>query len=130
VAKVRVTHSFDLGAIRVMQQNPASGVARDMYRRGQNVRSAAEREVGSDTGRLKTSIHVEQVRRPEGVGVRVGSNIEHAAVHHEGHRALVPRRPGGVLVFRPRGGALVFTRRVRPVEGTSYLKRALPAARD
>jgi hypothetical protein len=34
------------------------------------------------------------------------------------------------MVFRPRGGPLVFTKKVRPVEGTSYLRRALPAARD
>jgi hypothetical protein len=73
---------------------------------------------------------VEQVQTPHGVGARVGSNVEHAAVHHQGHGELVPRRPGGVMVFRPRGGRLVFTKRVRAVEGTHYLKRALPAARD
>jgi hypothetical protein len=130
MAKVRITHNFDLGAIRILQHNPAGGVARDMYRRGQNVRSEAVRLAGSDTGRLRTSIHVEQIRTHEGVGARIGSNIEYAMPHHEGHGALVPKRPGGVMVFRPRGGRLVFTKKVRPVEGTSYLKRALPAARD
>jgi hypothetical protein len=129
MAHARVTHSFDLGAIRVIQTSPAGGVARDMYRRGQNVRSEAVRLAGTDTGRLQASIRVEQVTRDGVVGARVGSNVEHAAVHHEGHGTLVPRRPGGIMVFRPRGGPLVFTRRVRPVEGTEYLRRALPAAR-
>lgn len=60
----------------------------------------------------------------------MGSNVEYAAAHHQGHGTLVPRRPGGVMVFRPRGGPLVFTKKVRPVEGTEYLRKALPAARD
>jgi hypothetical protein len=130
MAHVRVTHSFDMGAVRVMQQNPAGGVARDMYRRGQNVRAEAVRLAGSDTGRLRASIHVEQVRRGDAVGARIGSNVEYAATHHEGHGALVPRRPGGVMVVRVRGRPLVFTKKVRPVEGTKYLRKALPAARD
>ena len=113
-----------------MMTSPTGGVARDMYRRGQNVKTAAVSKVGSDTGRLRASIHVEQVRRGDTLVTRVGSNVEHAAYHHEGHGALVPRRPGGVMVFQPRGGPLVFTKHVRPVEGTSYLRRALPAARD
>jgi hypothetical protein len=130
MAHVRVTHSFDMGALRVMQQNPAGGVARDMYRRGQRVRSRALQLAGEDTGRLRASIHVEHIERGGVVGARVGSNVEHAAFHHEGHGEIVPRRPGGMMVFRPRGGPLVFTKKVRPVEGTEFLRRALPAARD
>jgi phage gpG-like protein len=130
MARVNVRHSFDMGAVRVMQTNPVGGVARDMYRRGQNVRAEAQRLAGEDTGRLRASIHVEHVERNGVVGARVGSNVEYAAAHHEGHGALVPRRPGGVMVFRPRGGPLVFTKKVRPVEGTEYLRKALPAARD
>jgi hypothetical protein len=131
MAKVNVRHEGPfLDAVQVLMTDPTGGVARDMYRRGQNVRWAAMREVGVDTGRLRASIHVELVQRDGAVAARVGSNIEHALPHHEGHGEIVPRRPGGVLVFRPRGGALVFTRRVRPVEGTEYLRKALPAARD
>ena len=94
------------------------------------MRSEAVRLAGSDTGRLRASIHVEQVERDGVVGARVGSNVEHAAYHHQGHGELVPRRPGAVLVFQPRRGPLVFVKKVRPVEGTEYLRRALPAARD
>jgi hypothetical protein len=132
VARVRVTRHEGpfVGAVRVLMTNPVGGVVRDMYRRGQNVRSAAMNYVGVDTGRLLTSLHVEQVRYGDAVGARVGSNVEHALVHHEGHGPLVPRRPGGVMVFRVRGGPLVFTKHVRAVEGTEYLRKGLEAARD
>ena len=53
-----------------------------------------------------------------------------SAAHHQGHRALVPRRPGSIMMFSPRGGPLVFTKHVAPVPPNRYLKQALPAARD
>jgi hypothetical protein len=130
VARVRSRHEGPfIGAIRVLMTTPTGGVARDMYRRGQNVRSAAVRDAPADTGRLRASIHVEQVRHGDATGARVGSNIEHALVAHEGHGPITPRRPGGVLVF-PVRGRWVFTKHVRAVEGTEYLRKALPAARD
>lgn len=128
MARVRVTHDFQLGTLRVMQSNPAGGVARDMYRRGQNVRSAAMRYVGDDTGRLKSSIHVEQIVRDGAIGVRIGSNVEYAYAHHEGHYEIQPKYRD-LLIFAV-GGRWIFTKRVRPVQGTKYLSRALPAAKD
>ena len=104
MAHVRVTHSFDMGAVRVMQQNPAGGVARDMYRRGQNVRATAQRLAGKDTGRLRASIHVEQVQRHEGVGARVGSNVEYAAAHHEGTARWSPAARAGSWCSGPGAG--------------------------
>jgi len=127
MATVRVHHNFNVGVIRVMMANPAGGVTRDMYRRGQNVRSAAMRYVGDDTGRLKTSLHVELFHRGGVVGARVGSNVEYAMAHHEGHDEIVPVR-GKLLIF-PVRGRWIFTKRVRRVPGTEYLRRALPAAR-
>jgi hypothetical protein len=131
VARVRTWHEFSMPAVRALMTSPVGGVARDMYRRGQNVRSRALVLAGADTGRLRTSIHVELVHGWGVVGVRVGSAVAYAVFHHEGHGPIVPRQPGGVLVFRPQGGGpLVFTRHVRPVEGTEFLRKALPAARD
>jgi hypothetical protein len=130
MAKVNTTHEFQYGTYYAWVADPASGVSRDMYRRGQNVRSAAMRLAGDDTGRLRTSLHVEIFQRGGVVGAKVGSNVEHAAYHHEGHDVITPRRPGGVLVFRVRGGPIVFTKHVRAVEGTEYLRKALPAVRD
>ena len=43
MARGNVRPSFDKGAVRVLQTNPVGGVARDMYRRGQNVRAEAQR---------------------------------------------------------------------------------------
>jgi phage gpG-like protein len=130
LAKVNVRHEFDLGAVHYLMQDRGGGVAQDMYRRGQNVRTAAIQLAGGDTGRLRASISVDLVPSEGTLAVRVGTNVEYAGVHHEGHGAIVPRRPGGVLVFRPRGGPLVFTKHVRAVEGTEFIKEALPAARD
>jgi phage gpG-like protein len=108
--------------------SPSSGVARDMYRRGQNVRSRALRLAGVDTGRLRASIHVELTQHGGVVGARIGSTVAYAAFHHEGHGVIRPIR-AQVLVFHVRG-RWVFTKRVGPVEGTEYLRKALPAARD
>jgi hypothetical protein len=128
MARVRVRHEGPLvGAVRVLMTSPVGGVARDMYRRGQNVRTEAIRQAGSDTGRLRTSIHVEQVRRGDALVTRIGSNVEHAAVHHEGHGPIRPVQ-AQVLAFRT-GGRWVFTKHVRPVEGTEFLRKAVPAAR-
>jgi hypothetical protein len=110
-----------------MQANPAGGVARDMYRRGQNVRSRAMQLAGVDTGRLRASIHVELVPGGGIVKARIGSSVAYAAFHHEGHGVIRPVR-AQVLVFHVRG-RWVFTKRVGPVPGTEYLRRALPAAR-
>jgi hypothetical protein len=129
MAVIRTRHEVQVGAVRALLSSPTGGVARDMYRRGQRVRSRAIELVGADTGRLRTSIHVELVVRGELVIARVGSDVEYALPQEEGHGVIVPVR-ARVLVFRPRGsGRLVFTRQVRAVEGTHYLKRALPAAR-
>lgn len=111
-----------------MMTSPTGGVARDMYRRGQNVRSRALRLAGVDTGRLRTSITVEMTHEGGVVGVRVGSIVAHATVHHEGHGIIRPVQ-AKVLVFNVRG-RWVFTKEVRAVPGTEYLRKALPAARD
>jgi phage gpG-like protein len=111
-----------------MQASPASGVARDMYRRGQKVRSRALQLAGADTGRLRASIHVELTQHGGIVGARIGSNVAYAAFHHEGHGVIRPVR-AQVLVFHVQG-RWVFTKQVRAVPGTEYLRRALPAARD
>jgi hypothetical protein len=108
-----------------MMTSPASGVARDMYRRGQKVRGRALRLAGVDTGRLRTSITVEMTHEGGVVGVRVGSAVVYAMWHHEGHGPI----SGKLMIFNVHG-RWVFTRRVGPVEGTEYLRKALPAARD
>lgn len=131
MAQVNIRHQFDQAALWLMMNDPTYGVARDMYKRGQQVRSRAMQLVGVDSGRLRASIDVDFVPREGTLAVRVGTNVEYSVFHDEGHGEIVPRRPGGVLVFKPRGsGRWVFTKRVRAVPGTDYLRRALPAAKD
>jgi len=57
----------------------------------------------------------------------VGSDVDYALAHHEGHGPIRPVT-AQVLAFNVRG-RWVSTKHVRPVEGTEYLLRALPAAR-
>jgi hypothetical protein len=71
MATVRITHELDYPAIYALMSNPRGGMARDMYRRGQNVRSRALRLAGVDTGRLRTSITVEMTH--EGASSGCGS---------------------------------------------------------
>jgi phage gpG-like protein len=127
MAKVNVRHEFDQGAVHYFMKDPFGGVAKDMYRRGQQVRSRAIQLAGADTGRLRASISVDLVPREGTLAARVGTNVDYAGVHHEGHGAIRPVR-AKVLAFRV-GGRWVFTKRVGPVPGTGYLRRALPAAR-
>jgi hypothetical protein len=128
MAKVRIRHEFSMPAVQAMMTSPTGGIARDMYRRGQKVRSRAQQLVGVDTGRLRASIYVDLMHRDGVVGARVGSVVAYARWHHEGHGIIRPVR-AKLLVFNVRG-RWVFTKQVGPVEGTEFLRRALPAARD
>jgi hypothetical protein len=88
---------------------------------------------GVRTGKLKRSIKMTRDRSdPTEYAVLVGSDVNHALVHHEGARRHVirPRRPGGVLAFPGRGGTTVYTRRVNHPghRGNKYLTRALRIA--
>jgi hypothetical protein len=127
MARVRVRHDFSVAAVQALMRNPAGGVARDMYRRGQYVRSRALQLVGANTGRLRTSIFVDLVPHNGVIAARVGSIVAYAMWHHEGHGIIRPVR-AKVLVFSIQGH-WVFTKRVGPVEGTEYLRQALTAAR-
>ena len=104
MAHVRVTHSFDMGAVRVMQNN-------HRWRSGPgHVPAGAERPQPRPPARRRghgTAARLDPRRTgpaTRGRRARVGSNVEYAAYHHQGHGEIVPKRPSGVLVFKPRGG--------------------------
>jgi hypothetical protein len=117
---------IDNGAIDVMLRGPTGAVAQDLRRRGRNVRTDARRRVGVDTGRLRDNMYVELGHEGRRLVVHVGNRENYALVHHEGHGVIRPKR-ASVLVFNV-GGRTVFTRRVRSVRGTFYLRRALRSA--
>jgi phage gpG-like protein len=117
-------------AVNALLRSPGGIVGRDMYRRGKNVERVAKRLVGVDSGLLRSKINTEPIMHRGAPGAWIGSRVRYAAVHHSGHGVIRPRRPGGVLVFRPKGSAtVVFATRVRAVAGNPYLTKALPAAR-
>jgi hypothetical protein len=129
MAQATVRHDFRPRALQAIINDPNGGHTRDMARRSQRVRTAAQRLAGSATGRLRSSIAVDLVSRNGGVGARVGNRLPYAGVHHTGRGPVTPTRPGGVLRFTA-NGRVVFARRVRAVPPNRYLRDALPAARD
>jgi hypothetical protein len=130
MATVRVSHQPHPGAIYRTLGARNGGVARDIYRRGLQVQARARQLVGVDTGHLRSRILVELVPSRDGLwAARIGANVRYARVHHEGHGWIFPVH-ARVLAFKPKGsGEVIFRPRVRPVAGTKFLTRALPAGR-
>ena len=96
-------------------RRPRGMVGRHMNRRAVLFVAAARGQVGKDTGRLATSIQVQEHKAERyGQFMRVGSNVKHARLHHQGTRPHIirPHELGGVLVFSSRGRTIV-TRVVR-----------------
>lgn len=128
---VDIRHTIDR---RVVERLFVEGsrVYLDMVRRGILVQNRARQLAPVDTGRLRSSIHVDSPAvRGRRVGVRVGTNVEYALHMEFGTRSgytITPQR-ARVLRFRS-GGRTVFTRRVvHPgVRARPFLRPALRAA--
>jgi hypothetical protein len=86
---------------------------RDFQRRLRTLETRARMSAGVQTGQLRGSIHTEQKTIARGLEGRVGSNVKHAKLHHEGTKAhvITPKRRGGSLRFVVRG-VTVFAKRV------------------
>ncbi len=111
-----------------LTRRPSGAVGRDLARRAALVEAAAKQQVpigrvrgGPGTKRtagrnlrdtIRTRIAYTAWQPPVAY---VGSDHPIALIHHEGSRPhlILPRKPGGVLVFYPRGQSTpVFARRV------------------
>lgn len=92
--------------------NPQGPVGDYLDKKGSRIIGAARRQVGVDTGRLRSSIRMIHYRGVRGQYVWIGSNEEHAYMHHEGTKAhiILPRR-APLLRFRS-GARIVYTRAV------------------
>lgn len=88
------------------------------------VQNEARRNCPVDTGRLRGSIAISITGAGANAEARVGSNLDYALAVEEGHGPIVPKK-GQFLRFPVKGGAIVFTKRVRPVAGTHFLRKAL-----
>ncbi len=98
-------------------------VVRSLVRKANRLVSGAKRRCPVDTGRLRNSIRYDLGKDRKGVFARCGTDVEYAAVVHDGHGEITPKS-ASILHFTV-GGEDVFTMRVAPVAGRPFLKDAL-----
>ena len=100
-------------ALDFLLNDPYGPVGRYLFARGRIVMAAAKNQVGVNTGRLKSSIHIRQERAPFGQQIRIGSPLSYALMHHEGTRPhiITPNR-AQVLRFSS-GGRIIYTHAVK-----------------
>jgi len=94
-------------------KSPSGEVGRYLQRKGVKISTAARAQVGVRTGSLRASIHMRHFRDTRGQYVRIGSNLPHAYVHHEGTKPhLIKPNRQEKLRFVSKG-VLVITQLVR-----------------
>jgi hypothetical protein len=140
---VIVRHEIHHGALNVLLRSPSSGVARNMLVRGTRVQAQARRNLAGSggypkrirSGLLRNSIYNKPVVVRGAPAARVGTGVWYAKLVHDGtglygprHDYIYPKR-GQYLVFTPKGGGVVFARRVAGMKANPFLKNALPAAK-
>jgi hypothetical protein len=107
-------------------------LGRDTQRRAKRVESAARRQAGVRTGELRARIGSSWVpSRPDELVMKVGSDVGHALVHHEGSRPHVIRpRNAKALRYVNKRGEVVFAQQVvHPgTHPNRYLADNLPLA--
>lgn len=88
-------------------------VGRYLGRKGRMIESAAKRQVGVNTGALRSSIHMRHVSDPRGQFIRVGSSLSYARVHHEGAKPHLIRPNTAQMLRFVSKGQIVFAHMVR-----------------
>lgn len=104
----------------------------DMRRRKRTLEFRAGQSVGVRTGKLRLDIKSKERYVVDGIMFEVGNwSTRYAAAHHEGAKphVIVPRKPGGRLVFKV-AGKTVFAKKVNhPGNAPNpYLRRWLNEA--
>lgn len=144
-----VTHKFNEQQFQFIMKSPVGAVAKDLIKRGKRVESRAKRNLAGlggkpkriDTGHLRASIATNLIHRPDGLAVRVGTNVRYAIWVHDGTGLYGPKhvviRPkfGKVLVFpskiygakKGKWAGKVVVRFVRGMKPNPFLHDALPA---
>lgn len=90
-------------------------VGRDLDRRAERVQDAAVRQAGLLYNRLKPSMRRVWFRsgKPDTLSLRVGSDVRHALVHHDGARPhVITARGSKPLRYVNKRGQVVFARSV------------------
>lgn len=99
-------------------------VGRHVFDAATRFQDAARLQVGKDTRNLERSIVKRPFVRGTENGVRVGSPVEYALVHHEG-RGPVYAKAGKALRFKA-GGQVLFRQSVGPARPNRFLTDNLP----
>jgi hypothetical protein len=99
-------------ALDFLVNNPRGPVGIYLYRKGLKIKALARRQVGVDTGSLKSSIHVRRGRTGIGQYVEIGSNKNHAYLHHEGTKPHVILPNTAKQLRFVASGRMVYTRKV------------------
>lgn len=123
-----MTSTLDGAALARLLTSPDGMVARAIIDGATRLQDAAKVQVGKDTRNLERSIVKRPFQTAGQFGVRVGSPVPYALIHHEG-RGPVVAAPGKTLRFKA-GGQVLFRKRVGPAKPNRYLtdnlRRALP----
>lgn len=131
-----VAVTYRLGEVKLNQRGLNSVLRSERGPVARHIRAVGARTVikakmlaGVRTGQLKRSIKMTRDRTITAeYAVLVGSDVRHALVHHQGARPhrIVPRTPGGVLVFNGKRGRVVTKRVNHPGhKANKYLVDAL-----
>lgn len=148
-----IQHKMNPAELYHMFNSPNGAVAKDLMKRGARVESRAKRNVSGiggsgpkrvDTGHLRSSIKHQLVLRPEGLSVRIGTNVHYAIFVHNGtglygpkHMLIRPKR-AKALVWRSRlygqkSGkfrGFVVVKSTKGMRPNPFLAAALPAFRN
>lgn len=93
--------------------SPSGQVGKYLARKGRLIEAAAKRQVGVQTGALRSSIHMRHFTDPRGQYVKIGSPLKYARLHHEGTKPhLIRPNTAHMLRFQSRG-QIVFAHLVR-----------------
>lgn len=92
---------------------PTGEVGQNLRKRGKYIITKAKAQVGVDTGRLRSSIHMIHTRAGSEQVLWIGSRERHALLHHEGTRAhMVVPRSQQILRYGTQG-RVVYSRSVK-----------------
>lgn len=99
--------------LNLEMRSPKGMVGRSMSVLGSKMVIGAKAQVGKDSGALARSIGMSVSRAAYGVKLTVHAKDKKALMHHQGTRPrlILPKNPGGVLVFS-KGTRVIVTKRV------------------
>lgn len=130
-ARIRTT--VDRRVLNRILRGPDGPVVRKTVADAVLVVAEARRRAPADTGRLRASINYNLRRTAAGLKVDIGTRVAYGRWVHAGTGIYGPRRRritpvrARALVFRPKGGPLVFARSVAGMRPRRYLVEALKA---